>query len=292
MATSLFRRQTSPEQTFMTHKSAKGTVDSAIRVALSRAIAQEGFAPLVTTPRSAEGLFGNRKSPNKKAIEVCLDPARPLLVARKVEETAEGSTKQAELVQINEKGITRLVQLTPVQAFPELIALASGAWKARVLNACLRAIVKRSNEPSNPSIGVAIQTCFSSVQNYLDDLTERLNQIVESQRAIAEAVLSFTNATAKTFAKQSKRLHDEGNLLAEARAQLVAPPSADAPPSNRRDIGWERLQIGRANDSEAAIDFQRGLSQELVFAWQDTTSPEARASLERATVQRWRREDR
>jgi hypothetical protein len=280
MSTSLFRRWTSLKRLFM-KKDKKESVDLALRDALAKAITREGFSPLVTTPKGGEGLFANRSPANKQAIEICLDAANLLLLVKKTEETEE-SGKSVEQVRINEKGIARLVRLTVVRDFPVLITSASGACKAKLLNHCLRAIVKRSNEPSNPSIGTAIKECFDAAQGYLDDLTVRLNQIIDSQRAIAEAVLGFTKSMSTSFARQSKLLNDEGNLLAEARAQLVAPPPENAAGSSRRDIGWERLQLGRANESEAAIEFQRSLSQELVFAWQDTTSPEARACLERA----------
>jgi hypothetical protein len=256
----------------MTERPAKELVDSAVREALGKAITQEGYVLLVSFPKSSGGLFANRKPPNKKAIEQCLDPSRTLL-AQKKPAGSDGKAKTPEMVQITEKGIATLVRYTHVEDFPKLIDSASPPWKGRVLNNCLRAIVKRSSEPSSPAIGSAIQACFDVAQRHLNDLTARLNQILDSQHAIAEAVLAFTSSTVSAFTKESKRLIDEGNLLAEARAQLVSPPPSDAPPSTRRDISWECLQIGRLAQTEAAIDFQRSLSQELAIHTAAERSP-------------------
>src|SRR5208337_1631867 len=57
----------------MTQRSAKESVEAAVREALEKAITLEGYALLVSSSKSSVGLFANRKPVNKKAIEFCLD---------------------------------------------------------------------------------------------------------------------------------------------------------------------------------------------------------------------------
>src|SRR4051794_40923875 len=139
MRTSLYRRWTSPKRPFMTQDT-KDTVDLVLRDALAKAIAQEGFVPLVSSSKTGEGLFPKQTPAVKKAIKLCFDPAMPLLGVKKSEEGVEQKAKAVKLVRIKDKGIERLVELTPVRDFPSLIVSSSGPWKARVLNQCLRGI--------------------------------------------------------------------------------------------------------------------------------------------------------
>ena len=209
----------------------KDSVDLALRDALAKAITQEGFVPLVSSAKTGEGLFPKQTPSVKKAIKLCFDPAMPLLGVKKADEAAEEKAKAVKLVRIKDKGIERLVEMTPVRDLSSLIKSSSWVWKAKVLNQCLRGIVRRSNEPSHSGVGESIKACFDAAQEHLDELSARLNEIVDSQRAIAEAVLKFTKSVASAFEKQSQRLSEVGNGLAEARTQLVAPPT-----DLRRDI--------------------------------------------------------
>lgn len=264
----------------MPQSSSKDSADSALRSALAQAICWDGFVPLVSSPKTGEGLFAYRKPPNKKVIARCLDADRPLLIIRSSGGTAPGQ-KVLESAQITDKGVATLVRLSQIEDFPRLVSQASATWKGRVLSHCLRAIVKRSGESSRPSSGAVIRECFDAAQRHLDELSRKLDDIVTLQDEIADAVTSFSKSTATGLSKQIKRLTDEGKVLGEARAALVAPPEVDGLSPSVRNIGWERMQVGISANSEAALDFQRGLSQELIFAWQDSRNPEVRENLER-----------
>ena len=62
-------------------------------------------------------------------------------------------------------------------------------------------------------------------------------------------------------------------------APLVSPTelAAESQPKRPRLPEWQRVP-----SSDAEIEFQRNLSEELVFAWQDAASSDTRAGLERA----------
>jgi hypothetical protein len=252
--------------------------DDLVVNALRKAIERDTEFRLVALGDAPQdgGLFPDRKGPAKKAIKACTDGEKPLLVVR--EEAGKGKTPN-QFARITDKGITTLTGQTPLKEFPELIAAAAPLLRTRLIRSCLRSLGRRSGELDPWSHRRLAQACLNATKRQFDAIETRLQETVNEEQLLSDSINDFLKTTRTRIENQRQRLAGELDSLVKAVTALVSPTDAapEGQPRHPQLPAWQRVPT---TDSE--IDFQRNLSEELVFAWQDTAIPEIKAGLERA----------
>ncbi len=252
--------------------------DDLVVNALRKAIERDTEFRLVTLGDAPHdvGLFPDRKGPAKKAIKACIDGEKPLLMVR--EEAGKGKTTY-QFARITDKGITTLAGQTPLKQFPELIAAAAPLLRTRLIRSCLRSLGRRAGELDVWNHRRLVQGCLTAAKSQFEAIETRLLEILNEEKLLSESINEFLKSTRTRIENQKQRLTGELDSLVKAVAASVSPTEAAAQgqPIRVRLPEWQRVPT-----SNSEIDFQKNLSEELVFAWQDTTSPETQAGLERA----------
>jgi hypothetical protein len=253
-------------------------VDELVVNALRMAIAKDTEIRLVAVGEAAEeaGLFPDRKSSAKKAIKASTEGEKPLLLVR--EEPGKSKTLN-EFARITVQGISTLVGQVPLKDFPDLIAASAPSHRTKVLRSCLRALARRSNELDPWNHRRLVNACLKITQTEFEAIESRYQEIVKEEQLLCDTIEDFLKTTRGRIEKQKQQLTTDLESMANAMSALVAPTEiAPADQTKRPRLpDWQRVP-----NSDTEIDFQKNLSEELVFAWQDATTPDARSALERA----------
>ena len=252
--------------------------DDLIVSALRKAIERDTEFRLVAvgeTPEDA-GLFPDRKGPAKKAIQACREGDKPLLLVR--EEPGKGKTPN-EFARVTDKGLTTLAAQTPLTQFPELIAAAAPLLRTRLIRTCLRSLGRRAGELDPWNHRRLVQACLKAAQSQFDSIETRLQELLTEEQVLGDAINEFLKTTRTRIEKQKERLTGELDSISKAATALISGTEATAAeqPKRPRLPEWRRVPA-----TDAEIDFQKNQSEELIFAWQDATSPETQSALERA----------
>ncbi len=252
--------------------------DDLVLNALRTAIERDTEFHLVALGERPEetGLFPDRKGPAKKAIQTCIEGEKPLLLIR--EAPGKGKTPR-QFARITDKGLTTLVSQTPLKQFPELVAASAPLLRTRVIRSCLRSLGRRAGELDPWSHRRLVQACLKATQIQFDSIETRLKDLLGEEQILSDSINEFLRITRERFEKQKERITSDLDILVKAATDLISPTEAvsEGQPKRPRLPEWQRVPT-----SEAHIDFQKNLSEELVFAWQDAATPETRAGLERA----------
>jgi hypothetical protein len=247
--------------------------------ALRKSIEQSGVFRLVAAGEAPEqaGLFPDgKKGPAKKAIQECTEGEKPLLEVRK--EPGKGKTSN-EFAKITQTGLQRLFALAPLTQFPELISIAAPLLRTRVIRSALTALGERAEELDPWEHRRLVEDCLKATQTQFDSIEVRLQKLVGEQKQLGESINEFLRVARDRFEQQRRRLAEELGSLADAATALVPPTEGATGDSPRRPRlpEWQRVPT-----SNPEIDFQKNLSEELVFAWQDAATAEAKDALDRA----------
>lgn len=252
--------------------------DELVLNALRKAIERDAEFRLVAIGDGADdaGLFPDRKGPAKKAIQTCTEGDKPFLTVR--EEAGKGKTPN-QFARITDKGITTLAAQTPIKQFPDLIAAAAPLAKTRVIRSCLRSLARRSGDLNPWDYRRLVETCLSATQGQFDAIDARLQEVFKEENILVDSINEFAKTTRTRIENQKQRLTNDLDSLSKAATSLVSPTDAasSGKPQRPQLPEWQRVP-----NTDPEIDFQRSLGAELVFAWQDTASPDAREGLERA----------
>jgi hypothetical protein len=252
--------------------------DDVVISALRKAIEKDTELPLVTQGDAQEevGLFPDRKGPSKKAIQACTEGDKPLLLVR--EEPGKGKTPK-QFARITDKGIVTLVAQTPLKQLPDLIDVSAPSLRTRVIRSCLRSIGRRAGELDPWNHRRLMQTCLKAAQSQYDAIESRLEEVLNEEKLLSEWINDFLKVTRARMENTKQRLNGELDTLAKAATAMIAPEesSPQGAPRRLQLPEWQRVPT-----TDVDMDFQKNLSEELVFAWQDASSSEVQAGLERA----------
>jgi DNA-binding PadR family transcriptional regulator len=231
-------------------------MDPLIIAALREAIRQEHASPVVGggKGRTAKGLFPKRTKPYGEAIKVCLDKEHGFLDI--IREEQKGKTIQ-QFVRINDRGLETLVANLPVEEFGKLIAEAHSSYRGKLLEQCLR-----------------------SVRERLSQFQEQKTRLMEARQRMAIASLEFMHAYMGRLDEDKSHLDSELAGALEARNRLAQERAAHQTAIARKEDG-QSTRSPLPAVSESDLDFQRDISEELVYAWQDTVNPETQDALAR-----------
>ena len=224
-------------------------VENALIAALTQALGHDQPIPLVKTGRD-RGLFQTRSGANKKAIEQSIDPATPFVdVVR-----TDGSGKDlCQLVRLNENGLRKLVAATPVSERITLWNAAARSHKQRIEHIIL-----------------------DQIRFELEQIRFEQHRLSERKDALHSIGIEFISAQLDTLNRERQRTHDAILAAEECRSIL-----AKAVQSQLADVS---RHVRDTPSLDASLDFQRDLSEELVYAWQDSSSDEVHMQLERVLV--------
>jgi hypothetical protein len=240
-------------------------VSSHVLEALREAVRHEGEIRLVTQGRKPEGkgLFPRRTKPYAQAIEMCLNVEKPLLEIIREEQKGKTIT---QLVKITPHGLQTLSEHTSPEEYEGLIKDAAPARQEELIEACVQASKKRLLEMATERDRLAeAQQRITEV--LLQMMTERVEQLEGEKRQREERL-------AQTVALQ-KRLSGMLDTLAPVGGEMSASPPT--PPATPPRTATEPR-------SEEDFDFQRDITENLVYAWQDVSNPETQQALERGLL--------
>jgi hypothetical protein len=235
--------------------------DDVVLEALRTAVQQEGEILLVKSGKQA-GLFKSRTGKaNQQAIATCLKSDPPLLEITR-EEKGSGKTKTVkQFARITNAGINVLINETAPAEYAALLSTAAPVHQQTVMLGCLQGV-----QAIDAEIDRAIQTA----------------------RTIHEAIMARALASMESLNHRVEELQVQRQALNEEINRLGSPPTIHEPSPEPPEIQEPRpgpppkRPIRPDPESEDDLDYQRAISQELVFAWRDATSEEARACLEQA----------
>lgn len=235
--------------------------------ALRQALQSDSEIRLVSSGKKSEnrGLFATRSGANKQAIEACLNASSPLL---EIERTEKKGKTQHHFVSITEEGIRWLANHVSVPDLADLLAEAPPDRRQLLFRELMRV----------------------TEQEFLRLRQER-EAIMERQRTAAESVMQFAKAFVASLDNEIAQLSDAMERVNHWREQSVAVvsesksieliTSSEEPirPASPRPKPERSLP---EPETETDVDFQRDLATQLVFAWQEARSEEARELLEAA----------
>ena len=216
--------------------------------ALRQALTQDREIPLVTIGkgRADKGLFAKATGASREAIDTCLNEGDPLLTVVREVTSDDGVRK---FVEINDRGIRILSASVSVDEIENLLSDAAPRFRGKLITECLASLRHQSE--------VAI---------------EERRHAIESQEHIATAAINFTKAYLNDIDQERERLELS---QAKVRADLDSISAI----ANRRHL--KPIDSKDVVSTEADLDFQRDVAEELVFAWQDAHNRDAKSALER-----------
>jgi hypothetical protein len=234
-------------------------MDSVVLDALREAVRQERAIPLVKVGkgRAAEGLFPKRTKPYGEAIKRCLDKDHGFLEV--VREERKGKTVR-QFVRISERGLDALAAHLPIEEYGRLVAEAAPVFRGQLLELCLR-----------------------SVRDRLGQSEEQRVRLAEVHQRMVAATADFMGAYVRQLEEEQRRVGGELAAALEARNRLADERAAYESAAARANEG-QPTRIVPLAFSEADLNFQRDISEELVYAWQNATSSETQAALARVLL--------
>jgi hypothetical protein len=229
-------------------------LDPLIINALRGALRAEHPVRLVSAGKRPDvaGLFPSTAKKYAQAIAICLDKEQPLLdVVR--EETVKA--KIYRFVIVNDRGIGALVSSVPAEEHENLMREAAPRHRANLAEKCV-AVARRS----------------------LAEFAARQRQLSEMRQQTTAAALQLTEAYLKQIDTERQRLGEEQAASAEAEARLRL--EAARPPALPNTAEPQASPTTRSSEEE--LNFQRDISEELVYAWRDAETQETKEALARA----------
>jgi hypothetical protein len=126
-------------------------------------------------------------------------------------------------------------------------------------------------------------------QSQFDAIESRFQEIVKEEQLLSDTIDDFLKTTRERVEKQKLQMNSELERIVKTVAALVAPTEfvGDGQPMRPWLPDWQRVPT-----SDAEIDFQKNLSEELVLAWQDALSADTRAGIERVIPERCQKLER
>lgn len=224
--------------------------------ALESALQKDAEHRLTSRGRSALGLLpAGTSALHKQAVTFCLDQANGLFTAvRQTKEKAGKSEQVVSFVTITESGIAALFENAKVDRYQELLDTSAAPHRQAALSVC-RQIVERR-----------LQSCA----------LER-SVIAKEERDISEFVRNLAEERLKQLELERRRLETESAAAEALVDQLrIGPTEAALPP--------KPVSPPPVPTRDEDLDFQRNTARELVYAWRDADSPEAKALLARAML--------
>lgn len=239
-------------------KAATKTADELVLEALEKALRQGRVVRLVTFGKSAEnaGLFpDDTKAMSKKAIDACISADPPLLVVEREEEKMSGGkSKVHRFVAITPAGASYLVSKYPSERIPEL--LAQSELSDKVVDALI----------ANPQLPQ--ETLAVLLGRQLESNSARLEALENDARAVGQAFAGLEeliNGFIERTEAVSRRIESELRGIRERTENLKARLNKPVAPTTNQD-GPKPIASGKQD--------RRALAQQMVFAWEEATSPE------------------
>lgn len=227
-------------------------VPEVVLQALEKAIQQEGECRLVAQGKKYPGLFpgGPPNKAKSEAIKHCLDENLDLFKVR----TERQGSQTAHFVTVTSRGVETLFQEKPQGDHGRLLAIVAGPYKEAAIK-----VGRKLAEQSMTTLGIERQ------------------HLAAREKELFEFLYQTTRDRLNAMEAERKRLDEAIRNLADLQAQLGQPqagPIAETKKAGDR-IGQQEAK------TEAELDFQRDLCEELVYAWQDAANDETRDALER-----------
>jgi hypothetical protein len=224
--------------------------------ALREAVRQERAIPMVGVGkgRDAKGLFPKRTKPFGEAIKLCLDKDHGFLDV--IREERKGKTVR-QFVTINGRGLDALVTNLPSDEYGKLFAEAAPIFRGRLLAQCLRAVRER-----------------------LGQFEEQRARLLEARQKMAAATVEFMCAHLAQLDEDKSHVDRERAGALEARNRLAQERAAYEAAEARENQG-QPTRTPPLAISEGELDFQRDVSEQLVYTWQDAVSTETQDALAR-----------
>jgi hypothetical protein len=229
----------------------RSDVSQLVLDALQTALQQEGECRLVTQGKKKGLLPGGVSKAKAEAVRQCLDAKLGLF---RVREVMEGG-KAVHFVAPTPEGIEALFERwTPAQ-------------RAELLKKCATSYKEAADEAARRLVEAELQ------------------QVVAQQEQLARRAGELRDVVVRMATEQldavRRAKEDLDRQAAGIRKLIEEPPHGsgrgeESRPSPGRQVGLPQ--------TDGDIDFQRDLCRELVFAWQDTTTPAAREALERVML--------
>ena len=219
-----------------------------VRVALEKAIQQEGEVRLISKGAATPGLFpaGTSKAKNE-AIESCFVLSL-LDKLREVEEGKGKSAKKCAFVKITPAGISALFACIPLERAQELLKAVSPSN----LDAANEAFAKHSID------------AMRKLEIEISDLLKKENTLFSLVHELMTERVVFLAQTRST-------LESAFETFQKISAPVPPPrPSTTLPVSIKSAIP----------ETEEDLDFQRDQCEQMVIAWEDAEGKEAKQALE------------
>lgn len=224
------------------------------RTALEKALQQSGSVRLVTKGAKLPGLFPSGASRDiAAAIAQC--KADGLLSITDVEEKKGKATTQVPSATITRAGALALFAAIDATRRKELLALASPENRALAEDAFIAV-----SHAELKTAEAALNVIFANEE-----------EIAGQLKAILDHRLSTARATRTRLTQAIEELERDIAAIPTTAPRLpVSEPKVDN--------GVTRSPITPRDDKD--LDFQRDQSEQLVFAWKDASTPEAKELLE------------
>ncbi len=226
--------------------------------ALEAALQQEGECRLLSSG-ARKGLLpgGTQTAAKTQGKEQCLDPSLGLFSVREVEEGKGKSAAKVPFVTITRTGIEQLLAHRPPED------------RKQLLDRC-----------ANPNKEAAHEAMLHVNDADLQQIRTQREQLDKRARELRHFVNALVTDQMADLKRTREELDRQEADLKSFTVQLTEPQTSQAEISSHTS---ERPRLAPPR-KDGDIDFQRDLCRELVFAWQDSPEPEARAALERVMM--------
>ncbi|HJT78352.1 MAG TPA: hypothetical protein VJ739_14205 [Gemmataceae bacterium] len=191
----------------------------------------------------------------------CLEERLGLFQVRDVEESVGAARQPAHFVTVTPRGLEALFENRPPETHKELLDMAAPPYRGAASDICMRLAEQRLNT-------------FVAQRG---ELLRREEEVLAFLRQLAgerQRQLEVEKA------RLEKAVRDASEFVQRVGPQ---PPPQGTDSIPLRPPGGTTRDPGRppVATTEEELDFQRDLSEELVYAWQDAADPETRTALER-----------
>ncbi len=230
-------------------------LDPYVLDALRLAVRQDGECRLVSRAGKPGLISGSGKSAAARRDNL-LERLNLFCVSRTAVEGTGKSAKSVEYVTITPEGIRTLFAVHRVESHRELYESAAPAHKSAALEAVLAAAGEALARNGEARAQLAAEE--SGVLTVVRQVAAERLQAIAVERAALDRCARAAGELQELAGQPSPERDRKPDPVADRRA---APPAA-----------------------EEDLDYQRDVAKELVFAWQDATSPETREALERVRL--------
>lgn len=225
--------------------------DPLVLAALRKALGTRGPIRLVRAgkrPQDGE-LFPSTAKKNQQAIAVCLNKERPLLEIVR-EQMVNGKLEQ--FVTLTDWGLEVLLGAVPAEEHANLMEEAAPLFRSRLAEKCL--VV---------------------VRQHLGELEVRQKELSESRQRTTVAALQLARTYLDQLAANRQQLDREAEAATGLEASLHGEQTGSGAPSKpaQRPAAPPR--------SEEDLNFQRDISEELVYGWREAETQETSEALAR-----------